>query len=44
MVLLAVWWQAGVTAATKGPRTEAVADANGNLRVLPPAERATSLS
>jgi len=33
LVLLAVWWQAGVTAATKGPRTEAVADANGNLRV-----------
>jgi len=32
LVLLAVW-QAGVTAATKGPRTEAVADANGNLRV-----------
>jgi hypothetical protein len=33
LVLLAVFGQPGVTAATKGPRTEAVADANGNLRV-----------
>src|SRR6202040_152194 len=33
LVLFAVFWQPGVTAATKGPRTERVADANGNLRV-----------
>jgi len=33
LVLLAVFWQPGVTAATKGPRTETVVDANGNLRV-----------
>ena len=33
LVLFAVCWQPGVTAATKGPRTERVADANGNLRV-----------
>jgi hypothetical protein len=33
LVLLAVCWQPGVTAATKGQETETVADANGNLRV-----------
>jgi hypothetical protein len=33
LALLAVWWQAGVTAATKDPRTETVVDAEGNLRV-----------
>jgi hypothetical protein len=33
LVLLAVFGQPGVTAATKGPRTETVVDANGNLRV-----------
>jgi hypothetical protein len=33
LVLLAVFWQPGVTAATNGPRTETVVDANGNLRV-----------
>ena len=33
LVLLAVFWQPGVTAATKGPRTGTVVDANGNLRV-----------
>jgi hypothetical protein len=33
LVLLAVFWQPGVTAAKKGPRTERVVDANGNLRV-----------
>jgi NADPH:quinone reductase-like Zn-dependent oxidoreductase len=33
LVLFAVFWQPGVTAATKGPRTERVVDANGNLRV-----------
>jgi Cytochrome P460 len=33
LVLFAVCWQPGVTAATKGPRTERVVDANGNLRV-----------
>jgi hypothetical protein len=33
LVLLAVCWQPGVTAATKGQRTERVVDANGNLRV-----------
>jgi Cytochrome P460 len=33
LVLLAVFWQPGVIAATKGLQTETVADANGNLRV-----------
>ena len=33
LALFAVFWQPGVTAATKGPRTERVVDANGNLRV-----------
>ena len=33
LVLLAVFWQPGVTAAIEGPRTETVVDANGNLRV-----------
>ena len=33
LVLLAVCWHPGVTAATKGPRTETVVDASGNLRV-----------
>jgi hypothetical protein len=33
LVLFAVCWQPGVTAATNGPRTEAVVDASGNLRV-----------
>jgi hypothetical protein len=33
LVLFAVCWQPGVTAATNGPRTETVVDANGNLRV-----------
>jgi hypothetical protein len=33
LALFAVCWQPGVTAATKGPRTETVVDANGNLRV-----------
>jgi Cytochrome P460 len=33
LVLLAVFWQPGVIAATKGQETETVADANGNLRV-----------
>ena len=33
LVLLTVFWQPGVTAATNGPRTETVVDANGNLRV-----------
>jgi len=33
LVLFAVCWQPGVTAATNGPSTETVVDANGNLRV-----------
>jgi Cytochrome P460 len=33
LVLFAVCWQPSVTAATNGPRTETVVDANGNLRV-----------
>jgi hypothetical protein len=33
VALLGVWWQPGVTAATSGPESKAVVDANGNLRV-----------
>jgi len=33
LVLLAVCWRPGVTAATENPRTETVVDTNGNLRV-----------
>src|SRR5690349_6367465 len=33
LALLGVWWQPGVVAATNSPESEAVVDANGNLRV-----------